>query len=93
MNENVAHEPPRQVGHFSVLPTLLCHTACVSVTEQCSAKPYLYNKNKKTRIKQVNNLLLSAQTFGSLKRSKFYKYHACMLHTNKRVPLATLIVT
>ena len=53
---------------------------CVFITEQTTAKSYLfvlYNKKKKTRIRQVaDSLLLSTQTIGNLKKSKFYKYHA-----------------
>jgi hypothetical protein len=36
---------------------------------------------------------LSTQTFGNLKKSKFYKYHAYMIYTNKGMLLAALIVT
>jgi hypothetical protein len=66
---------------------------CVSITEQTTAKSYLfvlYNKKKTPELNRQIAYFLSTQTFGNLKKSKFYKYHAYMIYTNKGMLLATL---
>jgi hypothetical protein len=42
----------------------------------------LYNKKKNPELKRQIAYFLSTKTFENLKKSKFYKYHACTICTN-----------
>jgi hypothetical protein len=48
-----------------------------------AAEVSLYNKKKNPELNRQIAYFLSTQTFGTLKNSKLYKYHAYMIYTNK----------